>query len=122
MSSIKTILRKKKLSNGKYPISLRVTKDRKSKFFSTPFESNLNEWDSKLGRFNKKHTLQLKSNRLLGKIEDRALEVISELEMNHDFYSLNDFERNLERNQILKLQIYFHFGKSKLMNLKKQGG
>ena len=92
MASLKTVLRKKKLSNGKYPIALRITKDRKSKFFRTPFEVNLNEWDSKLGRFSKKHSQQVKSNRLLGKMEDRALSVISELEMNQDFYTLNDFE------------------------------
>ena len=54
MASLKTVLRKKKLSNGKYPIALRITKDRKSKFFRTPFEVNLNEWDSKLGRFSNK--------------------------------------------------------------------
>lgn len=93
MSSIKTILRKTKLKNGRYPILLRVTKDRKSKFFRTPFEVHINEWDPKLGRFNKKHTQQLKSNRLLGRIEDRALVAISDLEMDQDFYTLNDFER-----------------------------
>ena len=92
MASIKTILRKTELKNGKYPILLRVTKDRKSKFFRTPFEVRLNEWDSKLGRFSKKYNQQIKSNRLLGKIEDRALSVISELEMYQDFYTLNDFE------------------------------
>ncbi|MFC6861514.1 site-specific integrase [Zunongwangia atlantica] len=92
MASIKTILRKTVLKNGKYPVLLRVTKDRKSKFFRTPFEVHLNEWDSKLGRFSKKYNQQIKSNRLLGKIEDRALSVISELEMNQDFYTLNDFE------------------------------
>lgn len=92
MASIKTVLRKKILTNGKFPISLRVTKDRKTKIFKTPFEAHVNEWDSKQGRFNKKHPRQTKANRLLGRIEDRALEVIAELEIDQEFYTLSDFE------------------------------
>ncbi len=34
-----------------------------------------------------------KANRLIGKIEDRALEAISDLEMNQEYYSLEQFER-----------------------------
>lgn len=121
MSSIKTILRKKKLSNGKYPISLRVTKDRKSKFFGTPFEAQLSEWDPKVGRFNKKHSLQLKSNRLLGKIEDRALEVISELEMNQDFYTLNDFEKKFRIQSNPEASNIFIFWQEQIDEMKEAG-
>jgi len=93
MASLKTVLRKTKLKNGKYPIALRITKDRKSKFFKTPFEALLSEWDSNQGRFNKRYNQFLKANRLLGKIEDRALENISDLEMSEEYYSLEQFER-----------------------------
>ena len=93
MTSFKTVLRKKTLQNGKFPISLRLTRNRKSKFFRTPFEALENEWDSKKGRFNKKHARQIKANRLLGRIEDRALEILSELEMDQDSYTLDDFEK-----------------------------
>jgi len=104
MASLKSVLRKTQLKNGKYPIALRVTKDRKSKFFKTPFESTINEWDSKKGRFNKRFTNYLKANRLLGKIEDRALQVISDLEFSADFYTLQDFENRfrLESNPIAR--------------------
>ncbi|KAB2853055.1 MAG: hypothetical protein F9K42_01100 [Ignavibacterium sp.] len=39
MISIKTVLKKKKLSTGKYPVYLRITKDRKTIFFRTPYTS-----------------------------------------------------------------------------------
>ncbi|RXG24288.1 site-specific integrase [Leeuwenhoekiella aequorea] len=104
MASLKTVLRKTQLKNDKYPIALRVTKDRKSKFFKTPFEATINEWDSKKGRFNNRFSNSLKANRLLGKIEDRALEAISDLEMNADFYTLQDFENKfrVETNPIAR--------------------
>ncbi|MDT0642773.1 site-specific integrase [Zunongwangia sp. F363] len=121
MASIKTILRKTSLRNGKYPVLLRVTKDRKSKFFGTPFEANLNEWDSKLGRFNKKFTQQLKSNRLIGKFEDRALEVISELEMNQDFYTLNDFERKFRIQSNPEASNIFSFWQEQIDEFKAAG-
>ncbi|SFN68487.1 site-specific integrase [Salegentibacter flavus] len=121
MASIKTILRKKQLLNGKFPISLRVTKDRKTKFFRTPFEVHINEWDSKVGRFNKKHTQQLKSNRLLGKIEDRALEVISDLEMAQDFYTLNDFERKFRVQSNPEASNIFSFWEELIDEMKEAG-
>ena len=93
MVSIKTVLKKKKLKNSKYPVNLRVTKEGKSKFFKTPFEATVNEWDSKKGRFNSRLANHSKPNRLIGKIEDRALEAISDLEMNQEYYSLEQFER-----------------------------
>ncbi|WP_081475376.1 Arm DNA-binding domain-containing protein [Croceivirga radicis] len=46
MSSIKVVLRKKQLSDRTFPICLRITKDRKTKYFNTPFNSTENEWDS----------------------------------------------------------------------------
>lgn len=55
MINVKTILRKKKLSNGDYPICPRITKDRKTKYFKTIFNANEYEWDSNSGKFNKKN-------------------------------------------------------------------
>lgn len=121
MASIKTILRKTALKNGKYPVLLRVTKNRKSKFFSTPFEANLKEWDSNLGRFNKKHSLQIKSNRLLGKIEDRALEVISELEMGQDFYTVNDFESKFRLQSNPEASNIFSFWQEQIDEMREAG-
>ena len=93
MTSIKTVLRQTELANNKYPISLRVTKDRKSKFFNTIYRALNNEWDAKTGRFNKNNFNYIQNNRLLGKFEDRALKIITELELEKENYSLEDFDQ-----------------------------
>src|SRR5680860_684515 len=95
MISIKTVLRKKKLSNDKYPIYMRITKERKSIFFRTPYTSLENEWDNKQGKFNKKATDYLQKNKLLLKFQDRATDVITRLEQEKDHYTLDEVEKAL---------------------------
>ena len=56
MISFKNVLRSKKLSSGKYPIYLRISKDRKSIFFRTPYTAEAKEWDSKKGIFKQNAT------------------------------------------------------------------
>ncbi|MBN1117469.1 site-specific integrase [Gaoshiqia sediminis] len=92
MISIKTVLRKKKLSTGKYPVYLRITKDRKSIFFRTPYTSLEKEWDESQGKFNKHSPDYLKKNRLLLKFIDRATSIITDLEQEKSDYTLSDVE------------------------------
>jgi site-specific recombinase XerD len=93
MINVKTILRKKKLSNGNYPICLRITKDRKSKYFKTLFDASENEWDSNAGKFNKRNENYIQNNRLLHKFQDRALRFIGELKIEREDFTLEDFEK-----------------------------
>lgn len=93
MINVKTILRKKQLSNGKYPICLRITKDRKSKYFKTIFDASEIEWDSNIGKFNKRNENYIQNNRLLHKFQDRALRVIGELKIEREDFTLEDFEK-----------------------------
>lgn len=93
MINVKTILRKKKLSNGKYPICLRVTKDRKSKYFKTLFDATEAEWDSNAGKFNKRNENYIQNNRLLHKFQDRALKVVGELQIEKEDFALEEFEK-----------------------------
>lgn len=95
MISIKTILKKKKLSTGKYPIFLRITKDRKSIFFRTPYISEEREWDVKQGKFNAKASDYLNKNRILLKFQDRATTVITQIEQEKTCYTLEEVERAL---------------------------
>ncbi len=109
MATIKTVLRQTELSNKKFPISLRVTKDRKSKFFSTIFKAFENEWDEKSGRFNKNNSNYIQSNRVLGKFEDRALKVLAELELGKEQYTLDDFEQKFRIDSNPADQNVFNF-------------
>jgi hypothetical protein len=94
MIRLKTVLRKKQLSDGSYPICLRITKDRKSKYFRTIYSAHLKEWDDRTGSFNKNNSNYIQNNRLLFKFQDRAMKVVIELEINKDDFSLRDFENN----------------------------
>jgi integrase/recombinase XerD len=80
--TIKIVLRKDKvLSSGKYPIMLRVTFNRKPKYYvlkgnKGTLSSELNKWNSEIGRFNR----DKKSNQFLDQYEMKANDVLRELE------------------------------------------
>ena len=93
MISFKNVLRNKKLSYGKYPIYLRISKDRKSIFFRTPYTAETKEWDSKKGIFNQNATNYLNKNRVLLKLIDQATNVVTELQQKKSCYTLTDVER-----------------------------
>lgn len=93
MISFKNVLRNKKLSYGKYPIYLRISKDRKSIFFRTPYTADTKEWDSKKGIFNQNAANYLNKNRVLLKLIDHATSVVTELQQNKRSYTLTDIER-----------------------------
>ncbi|MDY7396290.1 site-specific integrase [Aureibaculum sp. 2210JD6-5] len=92
MASVKIILKRKILSDGTYPIYLRVTKDRDSKFYKTPFSSKDDEWKSSIGSFNKRKENYIQKNRLLLKFKDRALQILTELEIDNPDYTILDFD------------------------------
>ena len=97
MINVKTVLRKKKLSTGTFPICLRITKDRQTKYFKTLFNATEIEWDAQAGKFNNRNQNYLQNNRLINKFQDRALKIIGELELEQDDYSLDDIERKYRR-------------------------
>lgn len=109
MITIKTVLRKKLLSNDLYPVCLRVTLNRKAKYFRTPFTANLQEWDQKTGRYKKNHQKYISSNRVLNKIEGRAMDIISELEIESAGFSLGEFERHFRFNRNPAASNFFNF-------------
>ncbi|MCM4150002.1 site-specific integrase [Arenibacter sp. N53] len=93
MITIKIVQRKKKLTDGLYPIFLRITKDRQSKFYKTPFSSTISEWTTSTGTFNKKKNNHFQNNRLLVKIKDRAYKIATDLEVENPDYTLQDFDK-----------------------------
>lgn len=93
MSSIKIVLRKKGLSDGTYPICLRIIKDRKTKYFNTIFNSSEREWDAASGCFKKNNPDYIQNNRLLLKIKARALKVYADLDFEKEYFNLDDFSR-----------------------------
>lgn len=109
MATVKTVLRKTKLADGRYPIALRVSKDRNSKFFQTIFRAFPNEWNQKTGSFTAKNSNSTQDNRLLLKFKDRALKILTELEMDKNDFTLKDFENRFRivSNPVQQNVFYF---------------
>lgn len=92
-ASVKIVSKKTPLKNGLYPIYLRVTINRKSKFYSTPFTCHLKEWDEKQGEFKNKYSNSNNFNKTLRKLKDEASDVINELENEFQSYNLILFDK-----------------------------
>mgnify|MGYP003113778678 CR=1 FL=1 len=93
MITIRIVQRTKTLSDGLYPIFLRVTKNRQSKYYKTPFSSEISEWSASKGTFTKKKENYFQYNRLLIKIKDRAYQIASEIDIQNPDYNLEDFDK-----------------------------
>ncbi|MHA6727520.1 Arm DNA-binding domain-containing protein [Chryseobacterium sp. A301] len=92
-ASIKIVCKKNQLQNGLFPIYLRITINRKSKFYSLPFSCKLTEWNEKQGEFNTKFRNHIPFNKTLLKIKDKALDTISILENDYETYNLILFDK-----------------------------
>ena len=80
------------MSDGTFPIFLRVINERDSKFYKTPFSSKVDAWKSATGNFNKRKENYIQKNRLLLKFKDRALQILTELEIDNPDYTILDFD------------------------------
>lgn len=96
-TSLKIICKKNPLKNGLYPIYLRVTINRKCKYYSTPFSCNLSEWDEKQGEFKNKYRNSSSFNKTLRKIKNDASDVINMLENDYESYNLILFDKYYTR-------------------------
>ncbi len=102
-SSVKIICKKNVLKSGLYPIFLRITINRKCKFYSTPYSCKLTEWDENQGEFRIKFPNAISFNKALHKLKDDAMEVISALEREFKSYNLILFDKYYSQVDIQKL-------------------
>ncbi len=121
MSSIKIVLRKKGLSDGTFPICLRITKDRKTKYFNTIYKSSEKEWDAAAGCFNKRNSNYMQNNRLLLKIKARALKVYADLDFEKEYFNLDDFSRRFRVDSNPSNDYVFPFWQEIVAELKLGG-
>ena len=111
MASIKIVLRRKALKSGTYPICLRITKDRKTKFFTTLFDAKISDWDSNTGEF-KNNAKFIRENRFLQKIRTKAFQVFSELHIENEHFTLDDFENAFKFKSNPAANNFFSFWES----------
>ena len=94
-SSIKIVLKKKKLQDGTYPLALRITKDRKSSFTHLGYSLHENEWDDKGQKVKKSHPNSTRLNNLILKKKAELSDKLIDLQAQQ-----KDISVSAIRNQI----------------------
>ena len=90
-ASLKIVLKKTQLSDGTYPINLRITIDRKSKFYKTPYSAK-KLWNEKLGEFTLKFPNFLQSNRILNRLKQEASKILDLMMEQEKEFTLEVFD------------------------------
>ena len=119
-SSVKIVCKKNILKNGQYPIYLRVTINRKSKFYSTPFSCKLSEWNKDQGEFNSKFRNSHSYNITLREIKNKASDTIKNLEEEYENYNLILFDKYYVKKDFDKLT-FQEFFKNEIEKLSDNG-
>ena len=97
MASVTVILRKKKNSEGKYPIAIRITKDRKSSFIFIGQYIPLDQWDIKNKVVKKSHPSSKRLNNLIQKKLYEANNKYLELENQENAVTAKAIKKQVKR-------------------------
>lgn len=106
MATFKIVLKDKALSNGLFPIYLRITKDRKRKYISTGFSCELSHWNENKSEFRKSYKDYVQKNAVLQNLKNRAEKIFSDALAIGEDITLSEFEEK-----------FFNFKKDKKVNL-----
>lgn len=112
-ASIKIILKKTKLSNGTYPINLRITINRKSKFYKTPYNILPKFWNEKTNEFNSKHKNYLQANRILSSLKQDASKILDTINEEKKEFNLDVFDSLFRPKEIEQINFMPYFEKLK---------
>ncbi|CAA0163033.1 Integrase [Tenacibaculum maritimum] len=92
MTTINIILRNKKNRTGEQPVIMRITKNRKSKIISLGLTCKNKDWDTKKNEFKRTYPNASQRNRVLLKLNEKALRIIDEFSLEEIDFTLNQFE------------------------------
>jgi len=109
MTSIKVLIRSKKLKNGEHPIILQILKNGKAKIFSIGFSCHKKHWNVKLGEIRASHPNHLQINRVLDKVKVRARNILSDFILEEKDFTLEAFEKRFRLDARKTNQNIFDF-------------
>ncbi len=118
MASVKIVLRKKKNKDGTYPLTIRITKDRKSSFVHLGHHIDQQFWDAKNRKVKKSHPNSVRLNNLLNKKLAEAEDNLLDMEVQKNDISSVVIKSRLKTS---KESSFFKHSESYLASLKKQG-
>ncbi|MCU0338563.1 MAG: phage integrase SAM-like domain and Arm DNA-binding domain-containing protein, partial [Spirosomaceae bacterium] len=121
MATVKAILyTHQPLQSGEFPIYLRITKDRKSRYVSLGFSCKKELWDEPKSLPKKKHPLYNEITVAIEKVKLEANRKILNLQNNDQDYSTEELKTDLLPDKIQKKQTVFDFFDSYVSDLKRQ--
>lgn len=120
MASINITLRNKPNKQNELPVILRIVKDRKSKLISLGMLCQKADWDSKKNEFKKTYSNASQRNRVLLKLQEKALKIIDEFALDNVDFTLSQFEAKFRGKKSSKVTVS-EFWKDKIADLNKAG-
>ena len=120
MASITITLRNKPNKQEEYPVILRIVKDRKSKLISLGMCCKKQDWDTNKNQFKKSYSNASQRNRVLLKLQEKALKIIDEFSLDDFDFTLNQFEERF-RGKSKNTMSVSEFWKEKIEDLNKEG-
>ena len=100
-----TLKKDKKTSDGKIPIYIRITENRKSRYLSTGISVKENEWNKRLQEIRKSHPLSVKLNEELTQLKLKSESKKSELRQKEKL-DAKTLKRELETNKNISILEY----------------
>ena len=103
MASVKIILfQSKTLKDGRHPVVLRVTHERRRRYFTLgegnkSYASSPEQWDEITGRFRKNQPDYKLLNQILMDIEKSASDIILRFDLDKETFTFDRFERTFGR-------------------------
>jgi integrase/recombinase XerD len=96
MANVKLVLRKKLNKEGKYPLALRITKDRKTSFIHLGYNLDEDEWDDTKQRVKKSHPNSVRLNNYILKKLSEANDHSLELETQRNYVSSQSVKQKIK--------------------------
>lgn len=119
MSSIKTVLRKKKNADGLYPIAIRITQNRKSSYLQIGQYIDLKHWDEVNHQVKKSHPNAKRLNNLILKKRVEANDKLLELEASEKRVSSKAIKLHIRKEY--KSTSFFKLADNYINNLERSG-
>ncbi len=116
MASIKVVLRKKKNSEGKYPIAIRITENRKSSYLQTGVYIDVKYWNDENSKVKKSHPNAVKINNLLAQKLAKVNDKYMEMEAKGKVVSASQIKNNIKKPK--EKITFYEFSYNYLKNLK----
>ncbi|QIE59296.1 tyrosine-type recombinase/integrase [Rasiella rasia] len=117
MATIRVVLRKKKNKAGRFPIAIRITKDRKSSYLNTGQYIDEKFWDEKNRNVRKSHPNSKMLNNFISTKVAEANDKVLKSEMNPEYQTVSDIKTKIIATKGLD---FFAVAEMHLQNLKNR--